>query len=68
MSATRWYVIAGLFALTLLCATVLASIGVVDGGRVLDLAGTGMAGFVGALVGAKNGKSSTGTTIRPPAS
>ena len=63
MSAARWYVLAAIIGLGLICVTVLAALKVVPGERVLDLLGTAIAAFVGALAGSRNGK---GTSLRPP--
>ena len=63
--AARFYVLAGVICCALICLTVLAALQVVDGERVLDLLGAGLAAAIGAFVGAKNGKPPS-STPRPP--
>jgi len=65
-SATaRFLAIAGILALALICLTVLASLQVVPGDRVLDILATAIPAFVAAWLGTKtNGHD--GRSLRPP--
>lgn len=66
MSAVRQWLLGGLVALVVICATVLASLQVVDGGRVLDLLGVVVASFLGGMAGANVRASSASQPLRPP--
>jgi len=49
---TRQYILGGILALVVVCATVLAALGVVPGERVIELLSVVVASFVGGLAGA----------------
>lgn len=49
---TRQYILGGILALVVVCATVLAALEVVPGERVIELLSVVVASFVGGLAGA----------------
>ena len=50
--AIRQYIVGGILALVVICATVLGALGVVPGERVIELLSLVGASFVGGLAGA----------------